>query len=214
MKPTRPLDKLVSISSPSLGGDVPASIPLLLDVAPGRGRELMDLLRSRNGFFAFESALHVFPVGVDTQRMSLESWNSRELWRGEYAGLADSGVFFAEDLFGNQFCLDNDQVGMFDAETGEVEILAPDLEGWAAALLERYDELTGFPLAHAWQQQQGVLPPGKRLVPKLPFVLQGKYELSNLALADSVAAMRARGNLARQIRDAPDGTRIQFSLID
>ena len=56
--------------------------------------------------------------------------------------------------------------------------------------------------------------PGERLVPKVPFVLGGEFDVSNLHPLDSVKAMRFYGNLAVQIRDAPDGTRVHWNVED
>jgi hypothetical protein len=165
-----------------------------------------------NGFYAFESALHVFPVGGDAMHMGLEHWNSPALWRFEYEDLAEGCWFFAEDVFGVQFCLKDEHIASFNPETGEVEPVADTLEEWAAKILKEYDCLTGYSLAHAWQQKNGALKPGMRLVPKVPFVLGGEFRVENLVVMDAVKGMRARGSLARQIRELPDGARIQYVI--
>ena len=176
-------------------------------------QELFQLLMCKNGFYAFESALHVFPSGA-CRGISLEQWNSSALWRNEYDGLADELLFFAEDIFGGQFCIKHDGVYLFDPETGKCEKIAPDLEGWADSVLTDYDYLTGYPIAHRWQEKHGIIPPDHRLVPKIPFVAGGQFELSNLRLAEAVEGMKWRGNLARQIKDLPDGAKIQFEITD
>lgn len=79
--------------------------------------------------------------------------------------------FFAEDVFGGRFCIKNSKVYTFDPETGSLEYLADDIESWAQILLSDYEVLTGYPLAHQWQKQNGQLAAGKRLLPKVPFVL-------------------------------------------
>jgi len=176
-------------------------------------QELFQLLSRKNGFYAFEFALHVFPS--DARRgISLEQWNSPTLWKDEYGSLAEGLLFFAEDIFGGQFCIKSDGVYLFDPETGKCEKIAPDLEGWADCVLTDYDYLTGYPIAHRWQEKHGVIPPDHRLVPKMPFVAGGQYELSNLRLAESTEGMKWRGNLARQIKDLPDGAKIRFEVIN
>ncbi|MCP4549447.1 MAG: SMI1/KNR4 family protein [bacterium] len=172
------------------------------------------MLRRRNGFFAFEGALHVLPAGGQPAVMTLEEWNSSHLWRHEYADLADGLFFFAEDAFGNQFCLREDRVCLFDAETGQAEVIGSSIKEWANQVLSNYEFLTGFPLFHEWQVVHGRVPAGSRLVPLVPFVLGGEYSLSNLRVAGAVSGMRARGNLARQIRDLPDGAQIEFKVVD
>src|SRR5580698_6157623 len=54
----------------------------------GQGEELFHMLEQKNGFYAFEYALHVFPLTSDPET-GLEGWNAESLWRNEYQDLAD-----------------------------------------------------------------------------------------------------------------------------
>ncbi len=176
--------------------------------------ELLAMLRLRNGFYAFEGALHILPAGSQAAVMSLEEWNSADLWRYEYGDLAEGLTFFAEDALGNQFCLREDGVFSFDAETGGTNFIGPSIEDWASRVLFDYGFLTGFPLLHEWQVTHGRVPTGSRLLPVVPFVIGGEYSVANLRLAGAVSGMCSRGNLARQIRDLPDGAQIEFKVVD
>jgi hypothetical protein len=203
-----PLWELLRIAGPAV-----APAAGLDDSVPGR---LNELLQSRNGFYAFESALHVLPwaAGPDPATMDLGQWNDDALWRRGYDGLADGLTFFAEDLFGGQFALRGVEVVTFEPETGDVTWLAADLDGWAGRLLEDYRLLTGQPLGHDWQASQGPLPAGKRLLPKRPFVLGGGYEVANLYALDATRGMQLRGELAVQLRDLPEGAKVRFTIVD
>jgi hypothetical protein len=176
--------------------------------------ELRNLLRQRNGLYAFESALHVFPAAPFEHEMTLGRWNSFGLWRHEYGALTEKMLFFAEDAFGNQFCLHAGRVCSFDAETGALETLGKTIEEWIERILADYEVLTGFPLLHQWQVKHGAIPIGTRLMPKVPFVLGGQYALENLYVLNSVSGMKTRGNLARQIKDLPDGAQVEFRVIE
>ena len=92
--------------------------------------------------------------------------------------------------------------------------MANDIEGWAEAIITDYKVLTGYPLAHQWQENHGQLPARKRLLPKIPFVAGGKFGLDNLYLHDAVEGMKFRANIAIQIKDLPDGAQIQFEVVD
>lgn len=208
------LDKLVSIASAQLGR-VGAPLPAeLLGQAGSHAAGLRALLGQKNGFMAFESALHVFPAGSTPNGYSIEQWNAPSLWRAAYGDAAADGLFFAEDIFGEQFCLRSSSIWRFNPETGDSEELAATLEEWAARLLQDYDGETGYPLAHAWQERHGPLPLDRRLLPKIPFVAGGKYALENLYAAEAVEGMKFRAELARQIRNLPDGTPIRFEITD
>ncbi|WP_089907119.1 SMI1/KNR4 family protein [Leifsonia sp. 21MFCrub1.1] len=177
----------------------------------GGSMELVELLRSRNGFYAFESALHVWGVGA-VEGEDLREWNRESLWRYAFNGLDRGLTFFAEDIFGGQFGLAGSTVVSFDPETAERVVIAESLEEWAAKVLEDYALLTGHPLAHAWQEEYGALRAGYRLVPKVPFVLGGEYSLSNVVEMRDFEAMRARGALAARIHGSADGTSIEFEF--
>ena len=203
-----PIDKLLGLAGPALVDDKPGID--LIRRGP-RAEELHSLLSARNGFMCFGSALHVLPSGEDER--SLEWWNTHELWRDSYEGMADGFLFFAEDAFGNQFGIRDDRVFFFDAETADTDVVAGSLEEWSKTLLSDYEQITGYPLARSWQEKNGPLPANQRLVAKVPFVVGGQFDVSNLHALDAVKAMRFRGELARQIRDLPDGTPIKFEIL-
>jgi hypothetical protein len=175
---------------------------------------LGEVLELRNGFYAFESALHVFSDRSAGNERGLVEWNARELWRGDYDGLADGAVYFAEDVFGTQFCARENAIYTFDPETGEFEAMAGSLEEWASEILDDYESLTGSPLAHEWQVAHGPIPIGSRLVPMRPFVLGGEYEVENLRAMDAVKSMKFCASIAVQIRDLPDGAAVELRLVD
>jgi hypothetical protein len=127
--------------------------------------------------------------------------------------MADGYVFFAEDAFGSQFAVRDDIILTFDPETGDAQPMASSIEDWSDQLLADHDVLTGFPVAHAWQVQNGSLAPGMRLVPRWPFVLGGEFVEQNVYPLDAVQGMKVRAELARQIRDHPDGTRVTYRVI-
>jgi len=121
-------------------------------------------------------------------------------------------LFFAEDAFGNQFAIDADRVVFFDPETAKAEKVAQTLEDWAGILLDDYAYYTGYPVAHEWQVRNGPLRPGVRLLPKVPFVCGGEFSVSNLGPIEEREGMGFRANLARQMKDLPDGARINFKI--
>jgi len=208
----KPLEKLLSISSAPISNHV--DVKLAEGSFGEHGEQLEDLLHTRNGFYAFESALHVFPGAVAENEITLSRWNSFELWRYEYGDLAERALFFAEDAFGDQFCIYDRQVCSFSAETGDIKPLAQSFEGWAERILKDYSLLTGYPTLHLWQKQNGPLPAGSRLMTKLPFVLGGKCDLDNLYAISAVSGMRSRGNIARQIKDVPEGAQIRLRPVE
>jgi hypothetical protein len=164
-------------------------------------RDLEILLTGKNGFFAFESALHVLPTTRTSGGEGLDSWNAPSGWRSSYGGLAIGYLFFAEDIFGNQFGIKDGRVVSFNAETAECEIVADSVEQWAKEVLGNFELMTGYPIGHAWQEQNGPLADGFRLVPRQPFVLGGAYAVDNLRAIVATRGMRWRGQLASEFMD-------------
>lgn len=201
------IEKLLSIGTEPLGPH-PSFSPELLEPQV-LGPELFGMLRQKNGFYAFESALHVFPIG-SPDSMSLEEWNSPSLWRDCYGDLAQGLLFFAEDVFQDQFCLSAEGVLRFESECGRTSAVAPSVEEWARKVLDGYRQETGWPLASKWQSENGPLSMGKRLMPKIPFFLGGGYSLDNLWVGEAVEGMRFKGDLALQTKDLPDGAQIRL----
>lgn len=176
--------------------------------------QLFDLLQRKNGFYAFESALHVFPAASPTNGPDLEEWNSDTSWRHEYGDLASDKLFFAEDAFGNQFCIEDGHICAFDAETGACERMCSSFEEWAERILDDHDVLTGYPLLHAWQAAHGAIASGHRILPRVPFCLGGEFAIENLYASDAVRGMRFRGDLARQIRHLPDEAQVVLRVVE
>ena len=150
------IQKLLNISSESISNK-PYS-----KVWPDYCNDLKFLFESKNGFFAFEQSLHVFPTTETNISYDLNHWNSNDLWKKEYIGLSVASMndlyFFAEDVFGGQFCFNkNDsKIYTFDPETGLIYFLANNLEEWAQLILNDYDYLTGYKISHEWQEKNGI----------------------------------------------------------
>lgn len=208
------LKKLISVASEEVCKRLPHLNQSLLGLAGSLSRELEKMLYQKNGFYAFESALHVLPSGCQASCIDLESWNQDDSWRKGYGEVVSEYLFFAEDILGEQFALGKKGIYKFDPETAELKLLAASIDEWAARILDDYEYETGYPLAHEWQEQHGLLPAGKRLLPKIPFVLGGGYEVDNLYAADALKGMEFRADIWRQIRDLPDGTEIKLRIIE
>jgi hypothetical protein len=201
--------KLLSISSEPVAPK-PTALPKILESYPA-GPELFHMLECKNGFYAFESALHVFPL-TSAVGMSLEEWNADSLWRSGYQDLAEGLLFFAEDIFQNQFSLSASGVLRFFSETGATAAMSDSIEGWAENILGDHKSTTAWPLASKGQAENGPLPTAKRLMPKIPFFLGGEYSIENLWAGDPIEGMRFKADLALQTRKLPDGSAVKLII--
>jgi hypothetical protein len=208
------IDKLLHAAGPALSTEKPFLDTHLMTMAGSLGHELVAMLHARNGFYAFESALHVLPAASSPSPQNLENWNRPDTWRISYGDQTEGLLFWAEDVFGCQFALNDGGVYRFDPETGEHEWLTPTLEAWSDMLLSNYKVETGYTVAHEWQLKHGALVSGHRLIPKQPFVLGGQFDADNLYALDAVKGMLFRAEIARQIRELPDGSSVELVVVD
>jgi len=205
------IEKLLFVGSEPLAPR-PAAMPEFLRPY-GLGPELLHMLQKKNGFYAFESALHVFPLTSDPEA-GLEAWNVGSLWRNDYHELAEGLLFFAEDILQDQFCLSvgHDGVLRFHAETGQTAFIADSIEKWAGVILSNYQRETGWPFVHEWQAKNGPLPLGKRLMPKTPFFLGGEYNIENFWAGNPLEGMRFKADLAMQTRHLQEGAKVRLNI--
>jgi len=210
------LSTLLGIASEPIVASKPSAevMASFLKVWGEAGVHLGQVLCVKNGFWAYESSLLVRPLQNGSLPLGIVEWNRPELWKHVYGFEMDQILFFAEDAFGCQYCVINGEVGHFDPETGKIEILGKSLGLWAKIVTKDYEYRTGYPLAHAWQVRHQSLQPGCRLIPNIPFVLGGKYELENLHVGDDVEGMVFRASIAAQIRDVPDDSQVVINLVN
>ncbi|MEZ6073144.1 MAG: hypothetical protein R3C10_23470 [Pirellulales bacterium] len=200
--------KLLSIASEPIAG--PVGVTHDLNKWGPLGHELAEMLNEKNGFYAYESALLVRPLRNARAPLGLLEWNAPKSWKADYVENLSDAFFFAEDVFGGQYCLREAKICAFDPETGVFEEMSSSLGAWANDVMSDYEFRTGYPLAHEWQIGKAPLPLGMRLLPKTPFVCGGKYEVENLYSVADVKGMLFRASIANQIRDLPDGAEIVF----
>lgn len=169
-------------------------------------------LSKKNGFFAYEYALLVRPFSSVTAPLGVIEWNTPTLWKEQYETNLSDHIFFAENIFGEQYSITHDGVYSFDPELGELSFMAENLSGWEAVILGDFDFNTGYSLAKKWQSKNRMLSKGERLIPKQPFVLQGEFNVDNLIVKLDVESMKIRAGLANEIANLPDGSEIQFKI--
>ena len=123
-------------------------------------------------------------------------------------------IFFAEDVFGNQFAFDNEKVVYFNAETGRATTFANSFVEWLSVILEDPVDTLQLMLFKAWTDMGEHLKPSEHLCPVYPFITKSDPPLKELYRIDSVEDMSYKGNFAYQIKDLPDGAQIKIKVRD
>jgi hypothetical protein len=122
-------------------------------------------------------------------------------------------IAFGQDLFGNQFCFTSDthSIVFFNSETGERETIAIDFEFFLRELYAQFNYYTGIPILKEWLANNQ-LAFNSRLCPKIPFIMGGEFKIDNLYAGTYPAYMRAYSNIAKQIYNLPDGTKVKLQI--
>jgi len=208
-----PIERLASVGSrvlPSGSGEEPQRV----DPAPTEPQQsaLSQVLIDGCGRYVFDAALLIRPRSSSGSPLGIQQWNEPELWKRMLPDNdAANSVFFAEDVFGWQFALDEEGgVLRLDPERGVAEDYAESPDEWASRILADPAVEVGAGLASKWVNLHGPIQPGFRLAPRRPFVVGGEFAVPNLVATPDIESIRFRLDLARQIRDLPDGTQIEF----
>lgn len=167
-----------------------------------------DYLNTTNGGFYFENALHLYGISPAYSHHDIDYIH--ELINKLYGELSNALFFFGEDLFGNQFAFSAEGIVLFNIETAERKYLASNFLEWVTILEGDLNAITGRSLVPtdaifelAW---------GKRLCPKLPFILGGDFKMENLVLKGFEENFGFNASIAKQIHELPDGTKFKITL--
>jgi hypothetical protein len=204
------LHRLIEISSEKLCSKTPdpGSFERLNEELREMAEQLRQMLSTKNGCYAFENALLVLPTERVGDVPGLFEWNDPNGWQRNYATIPERCLFFAQDVFAEQFGIAKCGIIRLNTETGEVSTHSTDIEGWARKILENYDYETGWTAGKEWQNRNGPLPVGWRLLGRKPFALGGEFVADNLVAINASDAMTKLVSLYRQIKDVPDGGQV------
>ena len=170
-------------------------------------RDLAAVLSGKNGFILHHGALHVRGTCV------APAWHSlRRAWEGEsafgalYPDVLPTDVPFAQDLVGDQFLLRDGRVLRLSAETGELEPTQDSLRTFFEAIEQ---DIEGYlNLSLRWKIQ-----PGELLFAFPPFFAKESAQGgSRLKACPAEEVIGIHADFARQIRDLPDGAKVEFRM--
>jgi hypothetical protein len=143
---------------------------------------------------------------------SIADWNDPSLWRGEFDGLADGPDFIAESFLGEQYRVIDGRVVRWNIETGESQRIEASWEDWLLDVRADPESEVAVWLLEEWQLRYRSIKPTEHLAPKQPFVLGGGFHAENLYAVESASNLRWHAQLARQLRDVPDGAEVRVTV--
>lgn len=173
--------------------------------------ELQTFLASTNGYVAYHGGLHVRGACLAPDWHSLRSaWEGDDAIHRLFPSVLASDVPFAEDVVGDQFVIRDDFIWKLRAESGDVVPLQLTLAEFDAAARADPDELLELAPLRQFRLDGGELAPGQLLSVYPPFVLQQATHPYSLRAVPTRERLLFLSDLARHLRDIPDGTPIRL----
>jgi hypothetical protein len=179
-------------------------VKLLRELPP----RLVRVLSDKNGFIVDEGALHIRGASLTPEWHSLRAaWRGLNAFHALYEKVQVTDIPFGQDQVGDQFLIRDGAVLRLDAETGKVEQIADSLDNFFQRVEEDIEGFLNVGLSHAMQ-------PGQLLLAMPPFVFRESGAGAPLRPAPAIDVILFHADLARRIRDVPDGGRVEFKITD
>jgi hypothetical protein len=176
--------------------------------------DLATLLQAENGLIALSGGFHLRGACREP------SWHSlRAAWEGPAAlhrlfpAVRPSDVPFAEEALGDQFLLRDGQVLRLGAETGELDPSGPGLVEFLASVRDDGIRVLNLEPLVAFLQEGQKLEPGQLLSSYPPFCVDAAKKGVTLRAIPSADRISFLAQLARQLKDVPDGGRVTFKVV-
>ena len=173
--------------------------------------ELAAFLEQTNGYVAFDGGLHLRGA------CHAPPWHAlRTAWEGPlalhmlYPDIRATDCPFAEDALGDQYLIREGAIFRLDGETGDVRPFAADLYTFDADA--RGDPIGYLNLAplERFRAEGGSLAIGQSLSVYPPFCVAESAGGVSYRAVDTLSRRSSLAALAAQLRELPDGTRIDL----
>jgi hypothetical protein len=170
--------------------------------------DLVRILSDTNGFILHEGALHVRGACLTPEWHSLRAaWRGPNAFHTLYDDVQPSDIPFAQDQVGDQFLIRERVVLRLFAETGEIERLSDRLRDFFSRVSSDIEGFLSVGLSHTMN-------PGQLLHAYPPFCFRESNAGASLAPLPASEVILLHADLARQIRDLPDGGKVEFKVTD
>jgi hypothetical protein len=172
--------------------------------------KIQEILNLDISGYYFGNSLHFY--GCNT----LEKWDDicyiNEIFKSTYSVLIGKDIeCFAEDIFGNQFCIILDQFYFLNIETAEISFISSNLNDFLSSLYNDVTFYSGYNLTNDMNKYDIIsLSNGHRLCPRKPFVIGGDYETKNLFLSNFNTNLETNFSFAKQVYNLPDGQDVEI----
>lgn len=161
------------------------------------------------GFF-FNKGLHIYGSNIENKYDNVAFIN--DFLNDSFGVLFEGYTAFACDIFGNQFVFSSKGIELFNIETSDKVFISNNFSLWLTEIEKEKDYYFGLELLKEWEILNSNLSYNERLTPKIPFILNGEYECSNLYAGDLFKILSFNASIAKQIVNLPDGTSFKIVI--
>ena len=184
-----------------------------IEILPRLPVAYTQLLASRNGFIAFAGGLHVRGAVIEPRWHSIRAaLEGPDAVHCLFDALKPADVPFAQNALGDQYILRDDCVCRLDAETGTIEPLQLDLEGFLGAATADPIGFLGLQPLLNFQKLGGTLEPGQLLSVYPPFLVRTDSDKRSYAAVPASQVIASLAEFVRETRSLPDGTKVTIRV--
>ena len=166
------LDLLINSNDFNSGAVITANT-LLKIINVIKDKDYLDFIKETNGGFFYNYSLQFYAVETPLKYHNIFLIN--QYIHEAYGKFLGKELFFAQDVFGNQFGFSDMGIIFFNMETGERQVIAEGFNKWIDVLNRDLDYFTGRKLVEDWNMSNTAIKPNERFHPKKPFVIGGEF---------------------------------------
>ena len=169
--------------------------------------DLWNILTGENGFILNHGALHVRGACQSPEWHSLRAaMFGPTAFHEYYRNVQPSDIPFAQDMFGDQYLIRGQEILKLSAESDELEPFARSLKEFFEGVDDDLEEYLNVSCDFE-------LEPGQLLLAWPPFVVSSE-DSPQLKTIDGAEVISLHAEIARQIRDMPDGGTFSIQWTD
>jgi hypothetical protein len=166
---------------------------------------LKDFLSRQNGLIAFDGGFHIRGCVLTPKWHSLGyAWDGELKLSALFDNLTPNDIPIAQDCFGDQYLIRDNQIIRLLTETGDLEFLETDFYKFIELV-----EADPIGILNVVDIDRFDLKPGQLLSVIPPFCIKSKSDRS-IKPVDSDERIRFLSSFSRQISNLPDGTNIKI----
>lgn len=146
---------------------------------------------------------------------SIEEWNNFDLWKRLFPLEHIKNIFFfAENILSYQYGIFDKNIVILNPEDSSLEIFASSISEWFSIVNSDPVTYLYSDILEEWKNKKGEVLLGEKLIPSLPFILGGNYNLDNFVKRTEIEAMDYYSQYARKLYKLQDGDCVKLKIKD